>query len=185
MKLFGYPFFLFLVLLLNSCVDDNIVPQVLRYDGANLSAPQMLPGDYQMAARFPASALQAYQGKLLEEVQVYIQDRPARAEIIVYGGGSETAPGPILYSAVVTADLRRDQWNSHLLDTPVAIDNQDLWIAIMVRHQDPMGTVGCDPGPAVENGDLLMDANGTWTDLRAFSNNSVNINWNIRGILSE
>lgn len=185
MKLSGYPFLLFLVLLLNSCVDDNIAPQVLRYDGANLSAPQMLPGDYQMAARFPASALQAYQGKLLEEVQVYIQDRPARAEIVVYGSGGATTPGPVLYSAVVTADLRRDQWNSHLLDTPVTIGDQDLWIAIMVRHQDPMGTVGCDPGPAVENGDLLMDDDGNWTDLRAFSNNAVNINWNIRGILSE
>lgn len=165
-----------------SCEKDKLDPQILSYDGDNLSAPLFLAGDYQMAARFPVSELEQYKGKFLEEVQVYLVERPARAEIIIYGEGTPITPGSVLYSEVVTADMRSNQWNTHVLSTPVEITNQDLWIAIMVRHRDPIGTVGCDPGPAVTNGDLLLDANGNWTNLRTFSNDAISINWNIRGV---
>lgn len=170
---------------LSSCEKETLESSLLNYDGDNLSAPQFLPGDYQMAARFPVSELQSYQGKFLEEVQVYMEDRPTRAEVIVYGEGTSTTPGPIRYSAVVTTDMRRNQWNTHILSTPIEITDEELWLAIMVRHRDPMATVGCDRGPALANGDLMMDDNGNWTDLRAFTNNAIDINWNIRGVLSE
>jgi hypothetical protein len=185
MKQLFYVFSLLALLVFSSCEEEALGPNLLSYDGDNLDAPQFLPGDYQMAARFPVSELQRFQGQLLEEIQVYIQDRPARAQIIVYGEGTANTPGPELYSANITTDLRRDQWNSHMLSTPIEISDQEIWLAIQVRHRDPMASVGCDPGPAVTNGDLMMDDNGNWTDLRAFTNNAIDINWNIRGVLSE
>ena len=171
--------------LFTSCEDDP-GPRVLNYDGANLDAPLFAPGDYEMAARFPISELSRFQGRFLEEIEVYIRDRPARAEIVVYGEGSNFEPGLILYSQIVTPDMRSGQWNTHTLNTPLEIvGDEDIWLAIRVRHTQPMASVGCDAGPAVDNGDLLEDANGQWTDLRAFTNNAININWNIRGIVSE
>lgn len=185
MKSLLYGLSLFALFFLSACEEERLGPNLLSYDGDNLSAPQFLPGDYQMAARFPVNELQRFQGQFLEEIQVYIEGRPARARILVYGEGTANAPGAELYSADVTSEMRRDQWNTHVLSTPIEISNEELWLAIMVRHSNPMASVGCDAGPAVANGDLLMDDNGNWTDLRAFTNNAVDINWNIRGVLSE
>lgn len=179
-------FTLLMVSLLSfSCEEDNLSTNLLNYDTENLSAPLIAPGEYQMAARFPVNELEEFQGRFLEEVQVYFENRPARAEIIIYGEGTNSTPGPVLYSEVVTADMRSNQWNTHMLSTPVEIQDEELWLAIMVRHRDPIGTVGCDAGPAASNGDLFLDDNGNWTTLRTFTNNAIDINWNIRGVLSE
>lgn len=172
-------------LIFTSCEDDPS-PGLLNYDGANLSAPEFQPGDYEMAARFPVSELSRYQGRFLEEIEVYIQSRTARAEIVVYGENSSNEPGPVLYSQVVSSAMESGKWNTHILNTPLEIvGDQELWLAVRVRHAQLMASVGCDAGPAVTNGDLLRDANGNWTDLRAFTNNAIDINWNIRGIVSE
>lgn len=177
--------FVLAALLFTSCEDDP-GPGLLNYDDVNLSAPLFAPGDFEMAARFPTNELNNFQGRFIEEIEVYIQDRPARAEILVYGEGTATEPGRILYSEVVTADMRSSQWNTHILSTPVEIaGDEEIWLAIRVRHTQPMGSVGCDAGPAVSNGDLMEDSNGNWTDLRAFTNNAIDINWNIRGVVSE
>ncbi len=174
-----------LVLTLSACNNDNNDPDLLNYDTANITAPEFLPGDYEMSARFPASITDRYVGQFLEEVQVYFLNRPARAEIVVYGEGNFETPGAVLYSAVVTSDLRSQQWNTHTLSTPVEIPATDLWLSVKVRHIEAEGSVGCDIGPANVNGDLLFSDATQWTTLRDFTSNAININWNIRGVLSE
>ena len=181
-----FYFALVLVFGLSSCNNDNNDPDLLNYDTDNITAPEFLPGDYEMAARFPASITDRYVGQFLEEVQVYFLNRPARAEIIVYGEGDFETPGDVLYSAVVTSAMRSNQWNTHTLTIPVEIPATDLWLSVKVRHLEAEGSVGCDIGPANVNGDLLLsDGSNQWSTLRDFTNNAININWNIRGVLSE
>ena len=165
--------------------EDDADPNLLNYDTANITAPEILPGDYEMAARFTPTETSQYVGQFLEEVQLYFVNRPAFAEIVIYDEGTPSTPGQELTSANVTTDIRSNAWSTLSLSTPVEISGDDLWIGIRVRHLDPIGTVGCDIGPANPNGDLFKDGNGNWTTLRDFTNGAININWNIRGVLSE
>ena len=180
-----FTLLLSLVFAFTACQEDNAQTNLLSYDGPNITAPEFLPGEYQMAARFTPSETAEFRGKFLEEVEVYILNRPARAEIIIYGEGTATVPGPIRYSEVVTTDLRSQSWNTHILSTPVEIQDEDIWIAIMVRHTAANGSVGCDVGPANTNGDILLDDAQQWTNLRDFTNQAIDINWNIRGKVAD
>lgn len=173
------------VFLLSACEKDNSSTNLLNYDSDNVTAPQFLPGDYEMAARFTPSETGSFQGQFLEEVQVYLLERPSRTEIIIYDEGTADNPGSVLHTQVVSSEVRPNSWNTILLDTPIEIGDKDLWISCKVRHTDPYGTVGCDAGPANQNGDKLFTSDDGWITLRAFTNQSININWNIRGVLGE
>jgi len=179
------PFLIFFILLLTACEKDKSSTNLLNYDSDNVTAPEFLPGDYEMAARFTTSETGAFQGQFLEEVQVYLVERPSRTEIVIYDEGTNSSPGAILHSQVVSTEVRPNSWNTILLDTPIEIQNKDLWISFKVRHRDPYGTVGCDIGPANDNGDKLFTTADGWTTLRGFTNQGININWNIRGVLGD
>lgn len=174
---------LVLSLSFSSCEKENNGTSLLNYDTENITAPQFLPGDYEMAARFPANQTAPFQGRMLEEVEVYLLERPSRTEILIYDEGDGTEPGDILHSQVVTTAMRPNSWNTVVLDVPIEITGDELWISCRVRHRDPYGTVGCDAGPANPNGDLLFTADDGWTTLRDFSNQAIDINWNIRGVV--
>ena len=64
------PLLLFgLMLLLVACGDDErIIETSLRYDGDNLSAPNLPPDTYETAARFPANITNDYVGQKLTQV---------------------------------------------------------------------------------------------------------------------
>ena len=64
----------------------------------------------------------------------------------------------------------------------IDLTDQDIWVAVQFSHIDQQATLGCDPGPAVEDGDWILNGGG-WQTLRGLSA-EVNINWNIRAILT-
>jgi len=177
--------FLSLAFVFVSCGDDDPVGTYLNYDDANNSAPILEAGTYTAAARFPAFSLSGEQGKQITEIDFYLLQLPSSTTVKIYGEGTGTAPGSTLYSKNVTIDAESNGWNTHVLDTPVTIDDQDLWIAVEVVQDTEQQTIGCDLGPAVNNGDFFNDLAGQWTTLRDFSNDEVSINWNIRAKLSE
>lgn len=182
-------FFLLLCCCFVACTDDEATPDLtnrLNYDGANLSAPNLPTGRYEAVVRFTANETAEFAGRKLEAVEVYFTNVGLTTEIVVYGPGENDRPGPALYTADVGSSLNTDSWNTHTLSVPIDITEDELWIAVRIDHPITLGTVGCDQGPADANGDILyVNADNTWTDLRAYTNGQTNINWNIRGVVSE
>ena len=182
--------FLSCSLMFFSCKKDDPTIE-LRYDDYNFSAPALPIGTFDVGQRYPSSIVDNYVGRTLDEVDFYIQDKPLDCEILVYGEGTSSSPGTLLYSKNVINQVSDNSWNSHTLSTPVEITNEDLWIVVRVIHSSETRSIGCDEGPARTNGDwMLGEGEFEWKTYRDLSANpstgaNVNVNWNIRGILSE
>lgn len=184
---FTFPFlFVLCCLLAFSCSDDEETRRDadLNYDTENFSAPQFTDVTFEAGARFPALLTSNFVGQQLTEVEFYIMEVPSSTELLIYGPGSPSTPaGTPLYQVNLTTDVGANRWNSHVLSTPVDITGEDLWINVRVTHNGDVQSVGCDEGPATQNGDWISLDNGGWRTLRNFSNDEVNINWNIRGFV--
>ncbi len=181
-------YFLAFVFLLSACRGDetpiNTQVATFQYDGENSTAPLLETGEHILAARFSASATAAYVGQTLDRIEFFLQEVPAELELRVYGESATGSPGDLLWSADLSGDLRANSWNGHLISSPIAISGEDIWISIRVFHNSPTSSVGCDSGPANNNGDwILHDTANSWTSFRSFTNNDADINWNIRGFV--
>ena len=179
---------LFSCLLAFSCSNDDDGPSVpdadLNYDAENFSAPLFEDVTFEAGCRFPANLVSNFSGQELTEVRFYIMELPSSCELLIYRAGSPSTPAATpIYSANLTNDISANQWNAHRLAVPVEILEEDLWINVKVSHAGGVQSIGCDAGPAIQNGDWLSLENGGWQTLRNYSNDEVNINWNIRGYL--
>ena len=177
-------------LLLISCNNSNdpeptLPTPNLNYDGPNQSAPLLDPGNYEAAVRFTSAETSPFANRNLTSIQFFVQDAPALCVIAVYGEGSPGEPGNLLYEQEVTNGVTAGTWNQYNFTTPIPITGEDLWLSIIVEHDRRMASIGCDPGPAVANGDWLwVDDQNDWITLREHTNQAVNINWNIRGFVN-
>ena len=169
--------------------DDGMGPQAetpmdtLHYDSDNFIAPNLAGGTYEGAAWFSAQETGNLAGGELVEILYYIMVAPDSCRIKVYGANTVDSPGDLLYSMEVTDSVRAYSWNTHELQTPLAIKAEDMWIAIEFSHLGLRRVLGCDVGPAAEGGDWLFSArDGAWTPLHERIL-GVSINWNIRGIV--
>lgn len=152
----------------------------LHLDGDNASAPNLPPATWEAAARFAAALTAPLAGGELVEIDVFVETIPADARLKVYGAGTASAPGPLVYSADVLDALVPSSWITHVLPAPVAVTGGDLWIALEFTHAAPQRVIGCDPGPAVTDGDwLYASTDGTWIPFHQRFASSVN--WNVRG----
>ncbi|MDX1909617.1 MAG: hypothetical protein SF053_21440 [Bacteroidia bacterium] len=179
------------MLLVTACEDTQILPEpvidapqrALKYDGSNVTAPQLPANSYEAAARFAGGSLGFATGTL-EDVYFYILDRPSSCTIKVYEGTADNAPDSLIYSAVVSSDVVANSWNRHTLTRDVKVGAKDLWIAVKFSHSLDQRTLGCDAGPAAADGDWLLDAaDGQWIKL-VNRTSLININWNIRGAVT-
>jgi hypothetical protein len=153
--------------------------QLLYYGGNQANAPELAAGSYEAAARFTDTKIGNLAGKEIIEVQYYIFNKPDSCRIKIYGPLSDGAPGSLLYSADVTSAMKAGQWNVHKLTQTVKLKNEDIWLSIGFKQSMSQSTVGCDPGPALKDGDwLYASADSKWTPFiqRTF----ISINWTIR-----
>ena len=165
----------------NAPVDPGpLPPGTLHYDAGNLTAPSLAAGAYEAGARFTSTQIGNMAGRKLIEVRYFIFTPAEVCSIKVYGPSSASEPGAQLYAADVTNDVQGHQWNTHALAQPVSVASTDLWICVEFTNAIGQPTVGCDPGPAVQDGDwLYSSADGQWMPLS--QRYPVSINWNIRG----
>ena len=161
-------------------IDPDFI--LLNHDDENRDAPELPSGTFEGGARFPASQMKDYEDDQLVEVQYYIQERASSGTIRIYSGSNNDNPETLLFEKNVSIGEEAESWNTHTLSNPIVLNGDDLWITYRFTQATNQRTLGCDPGPAVTNGDWLWDANdGSWLPLRQRS--TLNINWNIRGVI--
>ena len=175
--------FLLSFIMLTSCGDDlPTFDNKLQLDSNNVTAPIFNAGDYENAAYFSASIMEDKVDRQLREVEFYLYNNPTSIEVLVYGEGSVTRPGDVLYSAVLNTNLRENNWNTHVLDTPLVLDGNPIWLSVKYTTDVAQQVIGCDAGPTVNGGDRLFSSvDGGWTTYQSLSGES--INWNVRGEL--
>ncbi len=174
---------LLFALMLSACQSDDDGPfanGLIHYDGENNTAPNLDPGEYEAAARFPANMLADFAGKRIIEIDYFMGFRPAACEIKIYSGSSNDQPVDLLYSANVTNGISETSWNTHSITRDLPIANEDIWVSVAFRHDIRMQSIGCDFGPAQGDGDWLFQLNDN--EWRTFLDRTTteSINWNIR-----
>jgi hypothetical protein len=153
----------------------------IRYDdGVNFDAIGLTGGGtFQVAAYWPAATMGQYAGQQLQKVEMYINTVPSPCKIKIYGPGSSTTPGALLYEQTVVPTTLT--WNLFTLSTPVALTGQDIWIAYEVTHPAGEFPAGCDAGPAVAGyGDMISLDGVAWAPLSGYG---LDYNWNLVGYI--
>jgi hypothetical protein len=180
--------------LLFSCQKDQDEPkvsdQVLHYDGPNQSAPVLARGISYPLVKFPGSEIQqaGLTGESLSQIDYYVNQRPSAAKLLIFGWNqsTDTEPGDLLYEATL-GQISNNSWNTVKLDRKIALPDKGVWIAFEINAGDnDIRVIGCDTGPRHPDGDgygVFGNNNEPgWTDFYNFSNQDVNINWNIRAV---
>jgi len=152
---------------------------LLQYDGPQDASPNLTGNvTYEAAARFTSTQTAALMGGTLTQVQFFIQTVPDLCRVKIYGPGTATMPGALLYVQDVTSSVIGGSWNTHDLLSDVTITGGDIWISIEFTDTATQTTIGCDPGPANPNGNWFYDSGvGSWAPF------SVSVNWNVRGVV--
>ncbi len=133
--------------------------------------------DFDVAVRFPASALTEYAGMSLHALKVW----PVSAgqfSLRVWTGGTASAPGTMVVDQTFTPVL--DTYNTVTLTNPVTITGtEELWFGYRcnVTSGYPAGT---DAGPATNGFGNMIYYQGAWGTLISL-NPDLNSNWNIQG----
>lgn len=156
-------------------------PNVLSYVGHNTEVETFLGtgSEVYWATAFPASMIPA--NKYLSSVDLYVgSSYSGNYELIVYQGGSMTAPGNEVYrkSRSLTGN---DNYQTFTVGSPVAIDNtKPLWIAFHTTNISyPMA---CLPFSGDEGSDLLSTNGTSWSTARA---NGFENSWGIEARLAD
>ena len=179
------------LLVLLSCRKDQEEPLIsettLHYDGPNQSAPILARGISYAAVRFPSYLVQTSNltGKKLSGVDFYVSQKPDVLKLLVFAWNptNPDLPGNLIYETNLNK-VSENSWNTHQLDANTDIIDDGFWVAFEIEVGDrDLRVIGCDPGPRIPNGDLyglFGDNNPGWTNFYDFSQQEVNINWNIR-----
>jgi hypothetical protein len=133
--------------------------------------------DFDVAIRYPASALTQYAGMSLQALKVW-PAQPGSFSIRVWTGGTPDAPGPMVVDQPFTPTL--DTYNTVELSNPVQITGtEELWFGYRCNVTSGY-PAGCDAGPATDGFGNMMYYQGAWSTLIEL-NPSLNYNWNIQG----
>ncbi len=159
---------------------------VLNYDGENETAPSLPGGGFYEGAIRLSPDQWADQGEAeLIQVYVYFMELPDEASLLVYTGSDREAPvRAALSQELMIGNLTADSWNLITLDTPVVLEDEDVWVSLRFSHQEATRILGCDPGPAHPEGGWMYDSvDGLWQPIERRTNGSIDINWNIRAVV--
>ncbi|MBP7309720.1 MAG: carboxypeptidase regulatory-like domain-containing protein, partial [Candidatus Cloacimonetes bacterium] len=133
--------------------------------------------DFDVAIRFPGTALQDYIGTSLYALKLW----PSQAGTFsarVWTGGTSAAPATMVVDQAFTPTL--DVYNTVVLNNPVPVTgNEELWFGYRCNVTTGY-PAGCDAGPAIDGFGNMMYYQGAWTTLLDLAP-TLNYNWNIQG----
>lgn len=173
-------------ILITSCKKDDPIPgeATLQHDGENATGPLLDAGYHELAVYFPSGTMSQYKDWKLSEVTWFMGGFPDSMVVKIYDEGSGNNPGTLLYEKDVTGTTVINQWQEHLLPTPLTLSGAGIWISIALRHDEEKQSIGCDSGPNKTNGDwIYQDTDQQW--LTYVQRTSESVNWNIRALVEE
>ena len=136
--------------------------------------------EFDVAHMFDATDLATYQGGALTQLKYMPAYQNCVYTVKVWTGGTATTPGTLVYSAV-DDNITINEWNLHILNTPVAVPTDRLWIGYGVNTQGGH-PAGCDDGPVIEGKGNIMNFGG-WTTLTGLAE-TLTYNWLIQGFVA-
>lgn len=167
--------------------DGDNGPSVLSYDGPNETSPIRPDGLHEFAAQFTSDLTMPFQGRQLEMVRFFLTQEVDELRVRIYGEGTGSTPGNLLYEFDLTNRQTAGTFNEHRLSDPVDITGDDLWISMAVRLGGVQQSIGCDAeGSGQAGGDwLFFEGDNQWLTFRQRTNGQASVNWNIQGVVSE
>jgi len=156
---------------------------ILMYDdGINANAIGLTSGGtFEVSSYWPSSTMSTYAGQYVKEVEIYANDLSADFAIKIYGEGTSSSAGPLLYAQAFVPPAAG--WFTVILATPVEITGDDMWIGYECGNSVAGGhPAGMDGGPAVAGyGDMIYaDFIPGWASLSSFGFSN---NWNIHTLV--
>ena len=163
--------------------EGPLQPIWLHFDnGENYNAIGLTNGGtFEYAIRLTPDELGSFEGYAVTTVRWYVgyddsPNPPFSGNIIIYGPGTSSQPGDVLYTQPYTTP-GGSGWFEVPLDEAVEFDpTQDLWISIEVTHAAGEYPAGCDIGPAVDGKGDWVAIGGVWEELQ---NYGLDYNWNL------
>ncbi len=137
--------------------------------------------EFDVAHMYDAADLAAHQGGSLAQIKFVPVYQACTYTVKVWTGGTAAAPANLVYSAVHESPILND-WNLHVLSTPIPIPADRLWIGYGVDTQGGF-PAGCDDGPQVEGKGNMMNFGG-WSTLTALAP-TLTYNWSIQGFVAD
>jgi len=140
------------------------------------------------AIRLTQDELGAYAGWDLTKVIVALSvdngQTEVWADLVIYGEGTPTAPGSIIYEE---NDLYFDATQFYTIDLTDAIaldDHDEIWIAMWWEQTEEGAFIPyADEGPAVDGkGDWVSMGSG-WSELQTHGTPPLDYNWGMGGII--
>lgn len=132
---------------------------------------------------YPAEMLSAIKGMTISSVDVYLETAPRKSFVTVRGQYKQQIAGNEILKQQFTP--MANSWNHIVLDKPVEIGSQDLWVGVSLEGVKNIASqIGVDSQPAVAGyGDLIStDNNNYWWSLADLgTNHNLLIRANVTG----
>lgn len=163
--------------------DDDVV--VIHHDSGESESGVGTGGtaNFMTAARFDAVELAEYYSIYeLGAIKYYIRGTQfSEVHIKVWEGGSDSGPGPEIYSAEVTDDVIPNQWSTHVLSDFILLEpDQQYWIGYSIQATGGH-PLSIDEGPMVPLKGAWIHFSNVWQQLSDLGN--FDSNFNIQGML--
>lgn len=135
--------------------------------------------NFDVAIRFPASALAQYAGMSLHALNVW-PTQAGNFSVKVWTGGDAFAPANLVVNQPFVPNLV--SYTTVNLANPVTITGtEELWFGYNCNVSSGL-PAGCDAGPQVEGFSNMICFNGIWSTI-AEINENITYNWNIQGFV--
>lgn len=106
---------------------DDATQYVLRYDNGQYDIIGITNADTAIYANyFPGEMLASLKGMKLSSVDVYVSTPSKKNSIVIFGQKDQNNNGDLLVEQPFQPV--KDSWNHVVLDQPITIGDQDLWI---------------------------------------------------------
>lgn len=145
---------------------DEAVPFVLQYGNGYSGGVGAASTYVDFAHYYPGDMLAPLAGMQVTSVDVYVEQKAPKSYITLRGQYAQNIAGDVITKQQFNAVP--NSWNHVVLDNPVTLSDQDLWVGLSLEGAANLSTqIGQDKRPAVRGfGDLVStEGNNYWWSL--------------------